>query len=114
MVLPCYMSVHCSYEFHQYLPFIKGQWSTDTTNVRLQDTMPSTQDGLEAAIERIGEGGKWLWIMFLLVSTPGVFNIWHLTAYVFLGQALPHWCAVPELQAAHWTSEQIRNISSPG
>jgi hypothetical protein len=27
---------------------------------------------------------------------------------------LPHWCAVPELQAANWTSEQIRNISIPG
>jgi hypothetical protein len=79
-----------------------------------QDAVPPTQDGLEAAIEEIGGKGKWVWIMFFLVSTPGIFNIWHLTAYVFLGQALPYWCAVPELQAANWTSEQIRNISSPG
>jgi hypothetical protein len=76
--------------------------------------MPPTQDGLEAAIEELGGKKKWVWLIFLLVSTPGVFNIWHLTAYVFLGQPLPYWCSVPELQAAHWTSEQIRNISSPG
>jgi hypothetical protein len=75
--------------------------------------MPPAQDGLEAAIEEIGGRKKWLWIIFLVISMPGVFNIWHLTVYVFLGQALPHWCAVPELQAAHWTSEQIRNISIP-
>jgi hypothetical protein len=76
--------------------------------------MPPTQDDLEAAIEEIGGNKKWVWIIFFLLSTPGVFNIWHLTAYVFLGQALPYWCSVPELQAAGWTSEQIRNISSPG
>jgi hypothetical protein len=69
---------------------------------------------LEAAIEEIGGRKKWVCIIFFLVSTPGVFNIWHLTAYVFLGKALPHWCAVPELQAANWTSVEIRNISSPG
>ncbi|XP_023709704.1 organic cation transporter protein isoform X3 [Cryptotermes secundus] len=76
--------------------------------------MPPSQDGLEAAIEEIGGRKKWIWIIFCVISMPGVFNIWHLTAYVFLGQALPHWCAVPELQATNWTSEQIRTISSPG
>jgi hypothetical protein len=76
--------------------------------------MPPSQDGLETAIEELGGRKKWIWILFCVISMPGVFNIWQLTAYVFLGQALPHWCAVPELQAANWTSEQIRNISSPG
>jgi len=75
--------------------------------------MPPTKDGLEEAIEEIGKKKKWVWIIFFLVCTPGVFNIWHLTSYVFLGQALPHWCSVPELEAANWTSVEIRNISSP-
>ncbi|KAJ9574200.1 hypothetical protein L9F63_008456 [Diploptera punctata] len=73
----------------------------------------ANNDGLEAALEHIGEHGTWIWTMFFLVSMPGVFNIWHLTSYVFLGHTIPYWCAVPELQNANWTSEQIRNISSP-
>ena len=75
--------------------------------------MVTSSDGLEATMEQIGERGRWLWVMFLLLSMPGVFNIWHLTSYVFLGHTIPHWCAVPQLQNANWTSEQIRNISSP-
>jgi hypothetical protein len=76
--------------------------------------MPPTKEGLEEAIEELGKQKKWVWIIFILLSTPGVFNIWHLTAYVFLGPAQPHWCSVPELEAANWTSVEIRNISSPG
>ncbi|XP_069674471.1 organic cation transporter protein isoform X2 [Periplaneta americana] len=78
------------------------------------DTMPPPTDGLHVAMERMGEKGPWLWAMFFLLCTPGVLNIWHLTAYVFLGQNLPHWCYVPELTEANWTATQIRNISSTG
>ncbi|PSN46169.1 hypothetical protein C0J52_16091, partial [Blattella germanica] len=78
-----------------------------------QGSIDYSYDGLEKAVEQIGESGPWIWFIFILVSMPGVFNIWHLTSYVFLGKALPHWCKVPELINANWTSEQIRKISSP-
>ena len=75
---------------------------------------PEEDDGLEEAVEQLGQSRRWLWVVLVLASTPSMVNTFHLTVYVFWGQSLEHWCDVPQLTLANWTSEQIKNISNPG
>ncbi|XP_049840116.1 organic cation transporter protein isoform X3 [Schistocerca gregaria] len=84
---------------------------------RLQDGEREPEaggDGLEAALWRLGRPGRFLWSVFLLCSLPGVFNMWHLTSYVFQGYRVDHWCHVEPLSARGWTEAQVRNISGQG
>ncbi|PSN45357.1 hypothetical protein C0J52_06542 [Blattella germanica] len=71
-------------------------------------------DGLEEAVEKLGQSRRWLWVVLVLASTPSMVNTFHLTVYVFWGQSLEHWCDVPQLRVANWTADQIKNISNPG
>ncbi|XP_054263783.1 organic cation transporter protein-like isoform X2 [Macrosteles quadrilineatus] len=71
-------------------------------------------ESLDRALEKVNQRKLWLLSMFLLTSSPGVFNAYHIMASLFLSHIPPHWCQVEELTTANWTSEQIRNISSPG
>ncbi|XP_066991264.1 organic cation transporter protein isoform X2 [Anabrus simplex] len=81
-------------------------------NKENKEQPPAYDDGLDAALEQIGGPTWWMWMVFLMASTPGVFNIWALTSYVFLSGELDHWCQIPELKAANWTDAQIRNITT--
>uniref|UniRef100_A0A1B0CRA0 Putative organic cation transporter protein n=1 Tax=Lutzomyia longipalpis TaxID=7200 RepID=A0A1B0CRA0_LUTLO len=79
----------------------------------------ASESGLKPIIldelTKIGTSGPWLWKIFILCVTPNILNGFHVSSYVFLG-ALPesYYCVVPELLAAGWTPEQMRNISTPG
>ncbi|KAJ4432080.1 hypothetical protein ANN_20694 [Periplaneta americana] len=77
-------------------------------------TSDPEDDGLEEAVEQLGQSRSWLWMVVLLASTPSMVNTFHLTVYVFWGQSLEHWCDVPALQYTNWTADQIRNVSNPG
>uniref|UniRef100_A0A182PIY4 Major facilitator superfamily (MFS) profile domain-containing protein n=1 Tax=Anopheles epiroticus TaxID=199890 RepID=A0A182PIY4_9DIPT len=74
------------------------------------DLKQTILDGLE----RKGDGGLWLWVLFILCLTPNILNGFHVSSYVFLGQ-LPrnYYCMVPDLLQAGWSHEEIRNITSP-
>lgn len=74
----------------------------------------SARAELEAALERLGRGGRWLRTLFLLGCWPGVLNAMHLASYVFLAAKPEHWCKVPELARTDWSPQQLRNISSDG
>lgn len=65
-------------------------------------------------LEHLGNGSRWLWITFFMCLTPSILNGFHTSSYVFIGQ-MPddYWCAIPELQHANWTLEQMRIFSSP-
>ncbi|GLH06925.1 Organic cation transporter protein [Gryllus bimaculatus] len=80
--------------------------------VSREDPGAPADDGLEAALEEIGGNNRWMWLVFVLASAPGIFNIWALTSYVFLAAELEYWCDTPELQATNWTHAQIRNITA--
>lgn len=67
----------------------------------------------EAALVKYGSRKCFMLGLFLLCTSPGILNGFHVMVYVFLGQTPKHWCAVPILVNAGWTPEQIRNISSP-
>lgn len=68
---------------------------------------------LEKSLDKIGNRSWWIWLIFILCSSPGVFNAAHIMSYVFLSHTPTHWCRIDELIAANWTTEQIRNVSSP-
>uniref|UniRef100_A0A182NL70 Major facilitator superfamily (MFS) profile domain-containing protein n=1 Tax=Anopheles dirus TaxID=7168 RepID=A0A182NL70_9DIPT len=74
------------------------------------DLKQTILDGLE----KKGDRGVWLWVLFILCLTPNILNGFHVSSYVFLGQ-LPknYYCMVPELLQAGWSHEEIRNITSP-
>ncbi|XP_011302376.1 organic cation transporter protein [Fopius arisanus] len=72
------------------------------------------QDELLSALDKLGDGSKFLWLVFTLTLTPTVFNGLQSMSYVFTTEIPPYWCTVPELVSANWTSEEIRRISSAG
>ncbi|ETN63189.1 organic cation transporter [Anopheles darlingi] len=74
------------------------------------DLKQTILDGLE----KKGNGGLWLWVLFILCLTPNILNGFHVSSYVFLGQ-MPknYYCTVPLLQKAGWNHEEIRTITAP-
>ncbi|XP_055585439.1 organic cation transporter protein [Uranotaenia lowii] len=64
-------------------------------------------------LEKKGDRGSWLWILFILCLTPNILNGFHVSSYVFLGQ-MPqnYYCVVPELLQKGWSHDEIRNIST--
>ncbi|XP_048506554.1 organic cation transporter protein-like isoform X2 [Athalia rosae] len=67
----------------------------------------------EGALLNYGSRKCFMLGLFLLCTSPGILNGFHVMVYVFYGHTPRHWCAVPALDNAGWTPEQIRNISSP-
>ncbi|KAK2580809.1 hypothetical protein KPH14_011543 [Odynerus spinipes] len=67
---------------------------------------------LLTALDKLGEGSTFLWIIFILTTIPTLFNGMHSMAYIFIAEVPNHWCSIPILTSANWTDEQIRNISS--
>ncbi|XP_033177610.1 organic cation transporter protein-like isoform X2 [Bombus impatiens] len=74
---------------------------------RMKDTDP-----LLEALDKLGYGSSFLWIIFIFTLTPTIFNGMHSMSYIFIAETPTHWCAIPSLTAANWTDEEIRNISS--
>lgn len=66
---------------------------------------------LEKSLDKIGNRGCWIWCVFLMASTPGLFNAAHIMSYVFLSHTPTHWCLIDELVKANWTNEEIRSVS---
>lgn len=66
-------------------------------------------------LEKKGDRGLWLWVLFILCLTPNILNGFHVSSYVFLGQ-MPenYYCVVPSLLQRGWTHDEIRNISTDG
>ncbi|XP_012348496.1 organic cation transporter protein [Apis florea] len=71
-------------------------------------------DPLLEALDKLGCGSNFLWIIFIFTLTPTIFNGMHSMSYIFIAEVPTHWCAIPSLTAANWTDEEIRNISSSG
>nr|XP_029717220.1 uncharacterized protein LOC115260406 [Aedes albopictus] len=64
-------------------------------------------------LEKKGDRGLWLWVLFILCLTPNILNGFHVSSYVFLGQ-MPanYYCTVPSLVERGWTHEEIRTFPS--
>ncbi|KFB42101.1 AGAP003303-PA-like protein [Anopheles sinensis] len=74
------------------------------------DLKQTILDGLE----KKGDRGLWLWVLFILCLTPNILNGFHVSSYVFLGQQPNnYYCMVPALLQAGWSHEEIRNITAP-
>ncbi|XP_058130471.1 organic cation transporter protein [Anopheles ziemanni] len=74
------------------------------------DLKQTILDGLE----KKGDRGLWLWVLFILCLTPNILNGFHVSSYVFLGQQPNnYYCMVPTLVHAGWSHEEIRNITAP-
>uniref|UniRef100_A0A182JN64 Major facilitator superfamily (MFS) profile domain-containing protein n=1 Tax=Anopheles atroparvus TaxID=41427 RepID=A0A182JN64_ANOAO len=74
------------------------------------DLKQTILDGLE----KKGDRGLWLWVLFILCLTPNILNGFHVSSYVFLGQQPSnYYCMVPSLLAAGWSHEEVRNITAP-
>ncbi|OAD57752.1 Organic cation transporter protein, partial [Eufriesea mexicana] len=84
--------------------------STDQDN---ETVKAKATDPLLEALDRLGCGSNFLWIIFIFTLTPTIFNGMHSMSYIFIAEVPTHWCAIPNLTAANWTDEEIRNISSP-
>ncbi|XP_058811839.1 organic cation transporter protein [Topomyia yanbarensis] len=64
-------------------------------------------------LEKKGDRGIWLWVLFFLCLTPNILNGFHVSSYVFLGK-MPenYYCLIPSLLQNGWTHDEIRNIST--
>uniref|UniRef100_A0A1B6E2F2 Major facilitator superfamily (MFS) profile domain-containing protein n=2 Tax=Clastoptera arizonana TaxID=38151 RepID=A0A1B6E2F2_9HEMI len=69
---------------------------------------------LEKTLEKVGNEGWWVWCVFFMASTPGLFNAAHIMSYVFLSHTPTHWCQIDELVATNWTNQQIISVSTIG
>lgn len=71
------------------------------------------EDEVNEELDRLGEGGRWVWTMFFLATLPNILNGFHVSSYVFLGE-MPdnYWCDIPVLSNASWTQDQILHIST--
>ncbi|OXU21339.1 hypothetical protein TSAR_002331 [Trichomalopsis sarcophagae] len=72
------------------------------------------EDPLTTALDKLGQGSGFLWMIFFFLMFPTIFSGMHSNTYIFIAEIPSHWCAVPELTQANWTAEQIRNISAVG
>ena len=75
--------------------------------------LDSEDEAFEKAILKYGSRKFFLIGLFLLCSSPGIINGFHVMTYVFYSNTPKHWCSIPELKKANWTTNQILNISSP-
>ncbi|KOC64247.1 Organic cation transporter protein [Habropoda laboriosa] len=78
----------------------------------ISDTRTKVTDPLLEALDKLGCGSNFLWIIFIFTLTPTIFNGMHSMSYIFIAEVPTHWCSIESLTAANWTDEQIRNISS--
>lgn len=71
-------------------------------------------DDMEEALEKINKQHRlWIVAIFLLTSSPGIFNAYHIMVSVFIADDPSYWCRVPQLESANWTRDQIKSISKP-
>ncbi|CAB0037967.1 unnamed protein product [Trichogramma brassicae] len=69
------------------------------------------EDPLTKALDKLGEGSGFLWMIFFFTMLPPIFAGMHSNTYIFMAEVPRHWCEVGELRAANWTTEQIQRIS---
>nr|XP_029716263.1 LOW QUALITY PROTEIN: organic cation transporter protein [Aedes albopictus] len=83
--------------------------------VHIQSGLGDLKQIVLDGLEKKGDRGLWLWVLFILCLTPNILNGFHVSSYVFLGQ-MPenYYCTVPSLVERGWTHEEIRNISTIG
>lgn len=81
--------------------------STSNSNLVSEDV------AFEEAILKYGSRKCFLIGLFLLCSSPGIINGFHVMTYVFFGNTPKHWCSISELEKANWTTDHILKISSP-
>lgn len=79
---------------------------------KLDSYQVDQREPLLNALEKLGEGSNFLYLIFILTTIPTLFNGMHSMAYIFIAEVPNHWCSIPILTSANWTDEQIRNISS--
>lgn len=79
---------------------------------KLNSFQADRREPLLTALNKLGEGSTFLWMIFILTTIPTLFNGMHSMAYIFIAEVPSHWCSIPVLTSANWTAEQVKNISS--
>ncbi|XP_015172993.1 PREDICTED: organic cation transporter protein-like [Polistes dominula] len=78
----------------------------------LDSSQVNRKEQLLVALNKLGKGSTFLYMIFILTTIPACFNGMHSMAYIFIAEIPEHWCSIPILHSANWTNDQIRNISS--
>ncbi|XP_014606015.1 PREDICTED: organic cation transporter protein-like [Polistes canadensis] len=79
---------------------------------KLDSYQVNRKEQLLTALNKLGEGSTFLYMIFILTTIPTIFNGMHSMAYIFIAEIPVHWCSISILTSANWTNDQIRNISS--
>ncbi|KAG7213733.1 hypothetical protein KM043_002967 [Ampulex compressa] len=95
------------------VPIVVGPRSTEGTSVSENWPPILNNEDFEKALLGYGRRRRFMLGLFLLCTSPGILNGFHVMVYVFYGHTPKHWCSIPTLEDANWTPEQIRNVSSP-
>ncbi|XP_044583277.1 organic cation transporter-like protein isoform X1 [Cotesia glomerata] len=61
-------------------------------------------------LDKLGQGSKLLWIVFVVSIITSLVNGLHSMSYIFIAEIPEHWCSIPELQKSNWSAKQIKNI----
>lgn len=70
-------------------------------------------DNLDIYIDEYSKEWRGVFLLLLMVSTPGIFNAIQISSYVFLVDKPSYWCDIPILREAGWSDLMILNVSTP-
>ncbi|XP_050060204.1 organic cation transporter protein-like isoform X4 [Aphis gossypii] len=70
-------------------------------------------DDLEKYIDSYSKRRWQVFVLLLMVGTPGIFNAIQLSSYVFLVDKPSYWCDIPDLTSAGWSDRMIINVTTP-
>lgn len=82
----------------------------DAKNVQ---TNMSLEEEVNDELDRLGQGGRWVWTLFFIATLPNILNGFHVSSYVFLSK-MPdnYWCSIAALGNTSWTPEERLRIST--
>lgn len=69
-------------------------------------------DNLDKYIDNYSKEWRQVFLLLLMVGTPGIFNAVQISSYVFLVDKPSYWCDVTVLKAAGWSNQMILTVST--
>ncbi|KAF0757358.1 organic cation transporter protein-like isoform X1 [Aphis craccivora] len=69
-------------------------------------------DDLDKYIDNYSTRRWQVFVLLLMVGTPGIFNAIQLSSYVFLVDKPSYWCDIPDLTSAGWSDRMIINVTT--
>ncbi|XP_074104414.1 organic cation transporter protein-like [Cotesia typhae] len=61
-------------------------------------------------LDKLGQGSRFLWIIFAINMFTAVLDGMNCMSYVFITETPDYWCFIPQLVNANWTTDQLKSV----